>query len=52
MSKKYQAVFYPTGFWFTRLNKDKTSLGYIYDWAIGLGFVEIRKWRKNKNENI
>lgn len=46
--KKYQIVFYPTGFWFTRLNKDKTSIGYVYDWAIGLGFVEIRKWRNKR----
>lgn len=45
-TKKYQIIFYPTGFWFTRLNKCKTSLAYIYDWAIGLGLIEIRKWKK------
>lgn len=43
--KKFQFVFYWTGFWFERINKE-TSIGYIYDWAIGLGFVEIRRWRK------
>ena len=45
-NKKFQILFYPTGFWFKKLNKEKTSLAYIYDWAIGLGFIEIRKWRK------
>ena len=43
--KKLQFVFYKTGFWFECINKE-TSLGYIYDWAVGLGFVEIRRWRK------
>lgn len=43
--KKYQIVFCLTGFWFRKLNYEETSLAYIYEWVIGLGFVEIRKWR-------
>lgn len=45
-NEKYQVIFYLTGFWFKKLKKEETSLALIYDWAIGLGFVEIRKWKK------
>ena len=43
--KKYQIVFCLTGFWFRKLNYEETSLAYIYEWVIGLGFVERSKCR-------
>ncbi len=45
MTKKYQAVWWPkwNGFFFTF---SKGALSLIYDWFLGLGWLEIRKWRK------
>lgn len=55
---KYQIIFHFTGFWFMNFNKHValagargggkrifTGLAYIYDWALGLGFVEIRRFK-------
>lgn len=48
---EYQIIFSLTGFWFKRLNERETYLAYIYEWAVGLGFIEIRKWRKANVKN-
>ena len=32
------------GFFFTRLDAAKTDMAYVYEWYLGLGFWEIRKW--------
>lgn len=51
MIKKFQFVnWFPEwrGFYFFRWHKEKSSMGYIYDWFIGFAFWEIRKWHKLK----
>ena len=29
---------------FVRLNPQRTDLAYLYDWALSLGFLEVRHW--------
>lgn len=42
---KYLIIFHKTGFWFNKLDENKTKLAHIYKWGLGLGFIEVRRWR-------
>lgn len=50
MEKKYQFIkWFPewNGIFYKRIrHEDRKSLCYIYEWFLGLGFWEIRKWQK------
>lgn len=51
--KDYQFVrWFPIwhGFDFIRIDPERTSLALIYEWSLGLGFWEIRKWKTSSGQ--
>ena len=39
-------------FFYRKLCPADTDLAYVYDWMLGLGFLEIRKWQSKEIQEL
>lgn len=51
MKRKYQIVrWFPKWIGF-HYGKWEGGMSLVYEWSLGLGFIEIRKWHKDELED-